>query len=755
MTIELKTEALNYHSRGPAGKMQTLPTKPMTTQHDLALAYSPGVAFPCEEIAADPSTAALYTGRSHTVAVISNGTAVLGLGNIGALASKPVMEGKAALFKKFSGLDCVDLEVDETDPTQFIEAVARLEPSFGGINLEDIKAPECFVIEKALKERMGIPVFHDDQHGTAIVTAAGILNALILVGKKIEDVRIVANGAGAAALACLDLLVSFGASKDNIIVCDSKGPIHTDRENLDQYKGAYAAKTSARSLEEAMVGSDIFLGLSVAGAVSKEMVASMADKPIIFAMANPEPEVRPELVREMRDDAIIATGRSDYPNQVNNVLCFPFIFRGALDCGATEINQEMKRACALGIAEMTRKAAPHTVLAAYGIDRLKFGPDYIIPKPFDPRLIMEIAPLVAEAAEKSGVATRPIEDLGAYREQLRQHVFRSGLLMKPVFDLAMRNPVRVAFAEGVEERVLHCADHAIRQGIAKPVLIGSVDRIEAKIKDLGLALAVGEDIEVVDPHKMDRTALSEDLHKRSGRNGISPVEADRWVRNDRTVLANLLLAHGKVDAVICGTAGRFGHQLDTVERIIGRKEGVRALSTLNALVMPKGTIFIADAYANLDPTAEDVADIATLSAEAARKMGVTPRVALVSHANFGDRPSLSSAKMRQALELLHARKVEFEVDGEMHVGAALDPIQRKRAYAHSPLTGSANLLVMPNADAAHIALNLLREMGEGVSVGPILIGASLPVHIASQSVSVRGLLNLTALAAVDAAGSKT
>jgi len=755
MTTDLKTEALNYHSRGPAGKMQTLPTKPMTTQHDLALAYSPGVAFPCEEIAADPSTAALYTGRSHTVAVISNGTAVLGLGNIGALASKPVMEGKAALFKKFSGLDCVDLEVDETDPTQFIEAVARLEPSFGGINLEDIKAPECFVIEKALKERMGIPVFHDDQHGTAIVTAAGILNALILVDKKIEDVQIVANGAGAASLACLDLLVSFGASKDNIIVCDSKGPIHTDRENLDQYKGAYAAKTSARSLEEAMVGSDIFLGLSVAGAVSKEMVASMADKPIVFAMANPEPEVRPELVREVRDDAIIATGRSDYPNQVNNVLCFPFIFRGALDCGATEINEEMKRACAIGIAEMTRKAAPHKVLAAYGIDSLKFGADYIIPKPFDPRLIIEIAPLVAEAAMKSGVAARPIEDLGAYREELRRHVFRSGLLMKPVFDLAIRNPVRVAFAEGIEERVLHCADQAIRQGIAKPVLIGSVERIKAKIKDLGLSLKVGKDVEIIDPHTMDRGAITDDLHERIGRKGINLVEADRWVRNDRTVLANLALAHGTVDAVICGTGGRFGHQLDMVESIIGRKKGVRALSTLNALVMAKGTIFIADAYANLDPTAEDVADIAEFSAQAIRKMGLTPRAALTSHANFGDRPSPSAAKMQEALELLRSRAVDFEVDGEMHVGAALDPAQRNRAYAHSTLSGPANLLVMPNADAAYIALNLLREMGEGVSVGPILIGAAKPVHIASQSVTVRGLLNLTALAVVDAAMSHT
>jgi malate dehydrogenase (oxaloacetate-decarboxylating)(NADP+) len=751
MTTDLKTEALDYHARGPAGKMQTLPTKPMTTQHDLALAYSPGVAYPCEEIAADPATAALYTARAHTVAVITNGTAVLGLGNIGALASKPVMEGKAALFKKFSGLDCVDLEVDETDPTQFIEAVARLEPSFGGINLEDIKAPECFVIEKALKQRMGIPVFHDDQHGTAIVTAAGILNALRLVEKRIEDVRIVANGAGAASLACLDLLVSFGASKDNIIVCDSKGPIHTERDNLDQYKGAYAAKTNARDLAEAMVDSDIFLGLSVAGAVTKEMVASMADQPIIFAMANPEPELRPELVREVRDDAIIATGRSDYPNQVNNVLCFPFIFRGALDCGATEINEEMKRACAIGISEMTRKAAPHTVLAAYGIDSLKFGRDYIIPKPFDPRLIIEIAPLVAEAAMKSGVAARPIEDLDAYREELRRHVFRSGLLMKPVFDLAMRNPVRSAFAEGVEERVLHCADQAIRQGIAKPVLIGSVERIEAKIKDLGLSLANGTDIEIVDPHTMDRSALSEDLHKRIGRDGINVVEAERWVRNDRTVLANLLLAHDKVDAVICGTGGRFGHQLGMVEKIIGRRDGARALSTLNALVMAKGTIFIADAYANLDPTAEDIAEIAILSARAVRRMGVTPRAALISHANFGDRPSPSAVKMRQALDLLRGTSVDFEVDGEMHVNAALDPAQRERAYAHSTLKGPANLLVMPNADAAHIALNLLREMGEGVSVGPILVGAAKPVHIASQSVTVRGLLNLTALAAVDAA----
>lgn len=748
---DLKTEALEYHARGPAGKMQTLPTKPMMTQHDLALAYSPGVAFPCEEIAADPSTAALYTMRSHTVAVITNGTAVLGLGNIGALASKPVMEGKAALFKKFSGLDCVDLEVDETDPTAFIEAVARLEPSFGGINLEDIKAPECFVIEKALKARMGIPVFHDDQHGTAIVSAAGILNALRLVDKKIDEVRIVANGAGAASLACLDLLVSFGASKDNIIVCDSKGTIHTERDNLDQYKGAYAAKTDARDLAQAMIGSDIFLGLSVAGAVTKEMVASMADRPIIFAMANPEPEIRPELVAEVRSDAIVATGRSDYPNQVNNVLCFPFIFRGALDCGATEINEEMKRACAIGISEMTRTAAPHSVLAAYGIESLKFGPDYIIPKPFDPRLIIEIAPLVADAAMKSGVATRPIKDLDAYRDELRRHVFRSGLLMKPVFDLAQRNPARIAFAEGVEERVLHCADQAIRQGIAKPVLVGSVERIEAKIKDLGLNLVNGADIEIVDPHTIDRSVFTAELHERIGRSGINIVEADRWVRNDRTVLANLLLANGDVDAVICGTGGRFGHQLDLVEKIIGRNDDVRALSTLNALVLQKGTIFIADAYANLDPTAEEIADIVILSAQAMRKMGVTPRAALISNSNFGDRPSPSAEKMRRALDLLRDRSVDFEIDGEMHVNAALDPAQRRRAYAHSTLTGAANLLVMSNADTAHTALNLLREMGDGVPVGPVLLGAAKPVHIASQSVTVRGLLNLVALASVDAA----
>ena len=753
MKNDLRAEALDYHARGPAGKMQTLPTKPMTTQHDLALAYSPGVAFPCEEIAANPDAAALYTGRSNTVAVITNGTAVLGLGNIGALASKPVMEGKAALFKKFSGLDCVDLELDETDPAHFIEAVARLEPSFGGINLEDIKAPECFVIEKALKARMGIPVFHDDQHGTAIVTAAGILNALLLVEKKMEDVRIVVNGAGAASLACLDLLVSFGASKDNIIVCDSKGVIHVGRENLDQYKGAFAAKTEARDLAQAMVGCDIFLGLSVAGSVTKDMVASMANQPIIFAMANPEPEIRPELVQEVRGDAIVATGRSDYPNQVNNVLCFPFIFRGALDCGATEINEEMKRACAIGIAELTRKPAPHTVLAAYGIDSLKFGRDYIIPKPFDSRLIIEIAPLVVEAAMESGVAKRPIEDMTAYRDQLRSHVFRSGLLMKPVFDLAMRNPARIAFAEGVEERVLHCAEQAIRQGIAKPVLIGSVERISAKIKDLGLTLEIGKDVEVVDPHALDRTALADDLHRLVGREGVNLVEAERGVRNDRTVLASLLLKHGEVDGVICGVSGRFGHQLERVDAIVGRREGVRALSTLNALIMPKGTIFLADAYANLDPTAEDIADIAVLSAETMRSMGVTPRAALISHANFGDRPNPSSEKMRRALALLRERSVDFEVDGEMHVGAALDSEQRNRACAHSTLNGPANLLIMPNADAAHVSLNLLREMGDGISVGPILIGAARPVHIASQSVTVRGLLNLTALAALEASRS--
>ncbi|HVL21003.1 MAG TPA: NADP-dependent malic enzyme [Amaricoccus sp.] len=750
MSDELKREALAYHAAEPAGKLQILPTKPMATQRDLSLAYSPGVAYACEAIAEDPATAALYTGRANLVAVISNGTAVLGLGNIGALASKPVMEGKGALFKKFSGIDVMDLEVEETKVEEFVEAIARLEPTFGGINLEDISAPACFEIEKKLKARMKIPVFHDDQHGTAIVTAAGILNALEVTGRKIGDVKIACNGAGAAAIACLDLLVSFGASKDNILVCDRKGVIHAGRTDLDQYKGAYAVKTEARSLADAMQGADIFLGLSAKDSVTQDMVKSMAPKPIVFAIANPDPEIRPELVHEVRSDAIVATGRSDYPNQVNNVLCFPFIFRGALDCGATEINEAMKRACAEAIARLARIEASDVVLAAYGADTLRFGPEYIIPKPFDPRLIVEVAPIVAQAAMDSGVATRPIEDMDAYRERLQGFVFRSGLLMKPVFDQAARNPKRVVFAEGETERVLHAASQVSGLRIARPILIGNAETIAERAKELRLTVGPDGDIDVVDPAKIDAEAYAAILHRRAGRAGVNAREALRGVRNDPTILACLMLERGEADAAICGVNGRFGHHLSRVESIIGLRPGVRSLATLSALVMPKGTFFIADAYVNLDPSAEEIADLTELAAATMLRMGVQPRAALVSHANFGDRPSASSRKMREAMEILRLRSPDFEVDGEMHADAALDATLRGRAYAHSTLTGAANLFVMPNADAAHISLNLLKVLGGAVPVGPILLGASKPVHIASQSVTVRGLLNLTAIAVVEA-----
>jgi len=754
MTDELKREALAYHAAEPAGKLQILPTKPMATQRDLSLAYSPGVAYACEAIAADPAAAALYTGRANLVAVVSNGTAVLGLGNIGALASKPVMEGKGALFKKFSGIDVMDLEVDETDVEAFVEAVARLEPTFGGINLEDISAPACFEIEKRLKARMKIPVFHDDQHGTAIVTAAGILNALEVTERKIGEVRIACNGAGAAALACLDLLVSFGASKDLILVCDRKGVIHADRGDLDQYKGAYAAKTAKRTLAEAMEGADIFLGLSAKDSVTPDMVKGMAPRPIIFAMANPDPEIRPEAVRSVRSDAIIATGRSDYPNQVNNVLCFPFIFRGALDCGATEINEAMKRACAEAIARMARAEASDIVLAAYGGENLRFGPDYIIPKPFDPRLITEIPPIVAQAAMDTGVATRPIADMEAYRQRLQRFVFRSGLLMKPVFDAAARSPRRIVYAEGEAERVLHCAQQALSIGIAEPILIGDAGRIAERIKALGLRIEPGKDVTIVDPNRIDVESYAAELHKRVGRMGVAAKEALRRVRADPTVLACLMLARGEADAAICGSGGRFGHHLQRLESILGKRPGVHALSTLNAVVLPQATIFIADAYVTLDPSPEEIADLTERAAATMRRMGVEPRAALVSHANFGDRPSASSRKMREAMEILRSRNPDFEVDGEMHADAALDPKLRSRAYAHSSLTGSANLLIMPNADTAHVALNLLKVLGNGIPVGPILMGAAKPAHIASQSVTVRGLLNLTALAVVESQGDR-
>ncbi|WP_424990914.1 NADP-dependent malic enzyme [Fluviibacterium sp. S390] len=754
MKDQLTRDALEYHSAHPKGKLQVLPSKPMATQADLALAYSPGVAIPCERIAEDPSLASEYTMRGNLVAVISNGTAVLGLGNIGPLASKPVMEGKAALFKKFSGIDVFDIEVDAEDVDTFCNAVRPLEPTFGGINLEDIKAPQCFAIEKRLKAEMNIPVFHDDQHGTAIVSAAATLNALELVGKKIDEVKITANGAGAASIACLELLISFGAKRENIVVCDSQGVIYKDRPGrpMDETKLRFAGETEARTLDDAMKNADVFLGLSVAGAVSKEMAASMAPQPIILAMANPEPEIRPEVVAEVRDDAICATGRSDYPNQVNNVLCFPFIFRGALDCGATEINEEMKMACARAIAAMARIEASDVVLSAYGADSLSFGPDYIIPKPFDPRLILEIAPAVAKAAMETGVATRPIEDMDAYREQLSRFVYQSGMLMKPVFEKAAGDPKRVVYGEGDSVRVLHTAQQAISAGIAKPVLIGSESAISSKIKELGLVLDI-KSIEVVDPDAIDLTVYGDTLHNLVGRSGITPKEALRGVRNDSSVLAMCMLQRGEVDAAIVGTGGRFGHHLTRLEGIIGHADGVAELSTLSALVLPSGTIFIADTYVTPDPTSEEIAELAVLSARTLRKLGQEPKVALLSNSNFGDRPSPSSRKMRAATQLLSKMDVDFEFDGEMHADVALSETLRNIVMPSSPLRGRANLLIMPNIDAAHIALNLLKTLGGGVSVGPIMLGASKPAHIVSQSITVRGLLNMTAIAVVDAQGA--
>ena len=753
MSDTLQQQALEYHAQEPPGKLQIVATKPMATQHDLSLAYSPGVAYACEAIAADPSEASRLTARGNLVAVISNGTAVLGLGNIGALAAKPVMEGKAVLFKKFSGIDVFDIEVDETDVDNFCNAVALLEPTFGGINLEDIKAPECFVIEERLRARMKIPVFHDDQHGTAIVTAAAVLNALDLVDKDIGEVRIVCNGAGAAALACLDLLLGFGVVRDNVLICDRSGVVRKGRgDEIDPYKAAYLADTDRTTLAEALEGADIFLGLSAGNVVSAEMVASMAPKPIILAMANPEPEIRPEVVRSVRDDAIIATGRSDYPNQVNNVLCFPFIFRGALDVGATAINEEMKQACAKAIAEIARAEASDVVLSAYGADKLSFGPEYIIPKPFDPRLILEIAPAVAKAAMDSGVASRPIDDLASYRDKLSRFVFRSGMLMKPVFEKSKSDPKRVVYGEGESERVLQAAQQALDAGVARPVLIGNRDYISARVRDLGLRLDLGNTVEVVDPSDLGNADYASALHELVGRQGIPPAEAARRVRTNSTALAFLMLTRGEVDAAICGVNGRFAHHLEILKSIIGKADGVKDLSTMNALVLPAGTVFLADTYVTPDPTAEEVAELAVLSGNTMRRLGVEPKIALLSYSNFGDRDTPSARKMREAVEILRARAPDFEVDGEMHGDAALSAALRKRAFAHSSLTGEANLLVMPNIDAAHISLNLLKTMGGGVSVGPIMLGAARPAHIVSQSITVRGLLNMTAVAVVDAQG---
>ncbi len=752
MSDELRRSALDYHRYPRPGKLAIQATKPLANQRDLAMAYSPGVAAACEEIAADPLTAAHYTARGNLVAVITNGTAVLGLGAIGGLASKPVMEGKAVLFKQFADIDVFDIEIDERDPALLIETIARLEPSFGGINLEDIKAPDCFIVERALKERMGIPVFHDDQHGTAIVVAAAVTNGLKVVHKDIREVRLVTAGAGAAALACLDLLIEMGLDPARVIVTDIAGVVHVGRtEEMDPYKARFAADTPHRTLEQALEGADIFLGLSAGGVLQAPWLTSMAERPLILALANPTPEILPGAARAVRPDAIVATGRTDYPNQVNNVLCFPFLFRGALDCGASEINGAMKRAAVQAIAGLAREQASDIVRRAYGGADLRFGADYLIPKPFDPRLMDHVAPAVARAAMESGVATRPIEDLDAYRQTLQHRVFRTGMTMKPVFDQARTRVQRVVYAEGEQDKVLQVAQQALELGIARPILIGRAAVVEQRIAELGLDIRAGADFELLDPLANARHVRHvASFYQRAKRRGYSPAEAEECVRTNATSLAAAVLRTGGADAMICGTVGRYQHHLERVEMVIGRADGVRRLTAMNGVVLKSRTLFIADTYVQVDPDAEALAEIAALCADEVRRFGIEPQVALLSHSNFGSHEDPSAQKMRAALRLIRYARPDLDVDGEMRADAALSEEIRAERFPDCLLDGGANLLIMPNQDAANIAFNLLKVLGDGSAIGPILLGAARSAHIATPSATVRGLLNMTALAAVHA-----
>ena len=749
----LATRALEYHQLPRPGKVEIAPTKPLANQNDLALAYSPGVAAPCEAIAADPSTASLYTNRGNLVAVITNGTAVLGLGPIGPLAAKPVMEGKAVLFKKFAGIDVFDLEIDQPDPDKLIETIASLEPTFGGINLEDIKAPECFYIESRLRERMNIPVFHDDQHGTAIVVGAAVLNGLHLVGKRLTEVKVVTSGAGAAALACLDLLVMLGIPVENIWVSDIEGVVYEGRTTLmDPIKARYAKQTDARSLTEIIDGADVFLGLSAGGVVKQEMVAKMAAKPLILALANPTPEILPEDVKAVRDDAIIATGRSDYPNQVNNVLCFPFIFRGALDVGATTITDEMKLAAVKAIAELARAEQSDIVALAYGEKVSGFGPEYIIPRPFDPRLIVKIAPAVAQAGMDSGVATRPIDDMEVYRSQLNNFIWHSGLIMKPVFAAAKKAPKRIIFAEGESERVLRAVQTVLDEGIARPVLIGRPAVVATNIERFGLRMKPEQDFDLVNPDSDSRyRELWTHYHRLTERKGISVEYAKRETRRRSTLIGALLLHFGYGDGLICGTFGMHQVHLKFIETVLGRQRGVRNFYTMNILIVPGRTLFLCDTYVNYDPTPEQIVEMTVLAAAEMRGFGVTPKVALLSHSSFGSEDSPTAEKMRRALVMLHNDHPDLDVEGEMHGDAALDAGLRKQIFPNARMREDANLLIFPTLDAANIAYNLLKTAsGEGMTVGPILLGAAKPVHILTASATVRRIVNMTALTVVEA-----
>lgn len=750
----LRDAAREYHRNPTRGKIAVAPTKPLSNQRDLSLAYSPGVAYPCLDIQADPSKAFDYTSRGNLVGVVTNGTAVLGLGDIGPLASKPVMEGKGCLFKKFAGVDVFDIELAERDPDKLVDVIAALEPTLGGINLEDIKAPECFYIENKLSDRLNIPVFHDDQHGTAIISSAALLNGLELVGKDIGAVRMAVSGAGAAAIACLDVMVGLGVKRENVYMVDSRGVIYDGRPGgLDTSKQRYAQKTEARTLADVVNGADVFLGCSAPGVLTAEMVKTMGSKPIILALANPEPEIRPELAKAVRPDCIIATGRSDYPNQVNNVLCFPYIFRGALDCGARKITEAMKLACVREIADLAKAETSDEVAAAYAGRELHFGPDYLIPTPFDARLILRVAPAVAKAAEESGVATRPIADYAAYRESLTRFVYQTSMFMRPVFEAAKADVKRVAYAEGEDERVLRAAQVAVDEGLAKPILIGRPAVIADRIARAGLRLKPGKDVEICDPEADPRfRRYWRAYHALMNRKGVNVDAAKATVRRSNTVIGALMVHLGDSDALLCGLVGHYSRHLEHVRDIIGLKKGARGFAALNTLTLPQHTLFVTDTYVNESPNAEELAYIAAAAADEVRRFGLPPKVAFLSHSNFGSSTLPSALKMREALERFRALAPDIESDGELHGDVALDKAVRSTTTTDAGFSGSANVLVCPNLDAAHILFNVLKATSaQGVTIGPILLGAAASVHILTSSSTVRRIVNMTAVASAKAA----
>ncbi len=745
MTDDFRQKALDYHRQPEPGKLCIEATTPLATQQDLGLAYSPGVSFPCKEIESDPLKAADYTARGNLVGVISNGTAVLGLGDIGPLAAKPVMEGKAVLFKKFANIDVFDIEIDEPDPLTLARTIERLAPTFGGINLEDIKAPDCFVVEEYLRERLHIPVFHDDQHGTAIVVAAAMMSALEVAGKRIDQVRLVASGAGAAALACLDLLLTLGLDPDKVIVTDLNGVVYQGREQgMDPYKARYAVDTPLRSLSEAIAGADVFLGLSAADVLKPEMLAAMAPRPIVFALANPNPEITPDRAHAVRDDVIIATGRSDYPNQVNNVLCFPFLFRGALDVGATEINAAMKVACVEALSRLARSGSSSDIVSsAYAGESLRFGPEYLIPKPFDPRLIVEIASAVARAAMDSGVATRPIADMAAYRHRLESFVYRSGMIMKPVFDRARGSGCRVVFAEGENPRVLQAAQTLAREGMAYPLLLGRPDIIKQQLRDLALDLREDEEFEIL--YDIDEDRYAEAYYQLMKRRGVTRDEARALIRGNTSLQAAMMVRLGDADTLICGSIGRFDQHLDHLLAVSGQhsRQGVAAL---NVHILRTGPLFICDTQVNPRPDAEAIVQMTLAASLEVERFGLKPKVALLSYSNFGNRHGESVEVMQQALVMIRERAPQLEIDGEMQADAALNPLKRQERFPDSTLEGRANLLVMPGLDAGNITANVLKSLGGGITIGPILMGCDLPGHILTPSVTVRGLVNMAAVA---------